>query len=110
MEETRSSLKALNDTVAKLTPAKERISMSAPSGTTSNLGRVVIVNLYNEDLLFLINNAPHRVPAGMSRIVENIPAGALHYRVHSNRWGPLSDQTTTLSAGDTFTLTAANPK
>jgi ElaB/YqjD/DUF883 family membrane-anchored ribosome-binding protein len=105
MEEFRSSLKTLNDTIARLGPTKERISGAAPINGSAK-GRLVIVNLYNEDLLFLVNGAPHRVPAGMSAVLE-VPAGTLNYRVHSNRWGPLSHQTTNLAAGDTYTLTAA---
>ncbi len=109
MEEVRTTLKTLNETIAKLGPTKERQMFSPPINGNAAQGRVVIVNLYNEDLLFLINGAPHRVPAGMSKLLD-IPAGTLHYRVHSNRWGPLSNQTTTVAGGDTFTLTAAHQK
>jgi hypothetical protein len=110
MEETRSSLKAINDTIAKMGPTKERLSMSPANGTTSSGGRVMIVNLYSDDLLFLINGKAYRVPAGRSQLLDNIPVGAVQYRVHSSRWGTLVDQSTTLLAGETFTLTAADQK
>ena len=110
MEEFRSSLKSLQETIAKMGPTKERISLSPPSGATTNMGRVMLVNLYTDDLLFLVNGTPYRVPAGKSRMVDNVPVGTLQYLVHSDRWGTLENRSTNLAGGDTFTLTASNPR
>ena len=109
MEEFRGSLKTLNETIAKLAPTKERKMMSPPINGSANQGRLVIVNLYNRELLFIINGANHRVPAGTSKILD-VPTGTLRYVVAADGMGILSDQTTTLAAGDTFTLSAANQR
>jgi hypothetical protein len=109
MEQFNSSIKMLNETIAKLGPTEKRTSMSMPNATTSNLGRVVIVNLYTQDLLFTLNGMDIRVPARTTKTVENIPVGSLRYSVFSDRWGVLQSQTTSLAPNDTFTLTASNP-
>ena len=79
MEEFRSSmLKAIDEKVAKLGPTKERKSMSLPTeNTPPPMGRVMLINHYTEDILFIVNGLLHRVPAGSQRILENVPAGAL---------------------------------
>lgn len=112
MDETRGSLKALQDAVAKLAAAEasQRLSMSPPNGTIANTGRVMLVNLYSEELLFIINGASYRVPANKSRMIENVPTGTLRYEVFADRWGSLENRITTLAAGDTFTLSASNPR
>jgi len=109
MEQLNTSIKMLNDTIAKLGPTEKRTSMSMPNGTASNMGRVVLVNLYSQDLLFTVNGMDLRVPARTTKTVENIPVGTLRYSVFSDRWGILQSQSTSLAANDTFTLTASNP-
>lgn len=110
MEETRSSLKALQDAVAKIGPTEKRTMMASPINGGAKLGRVMIVNLYHDDLLFLINGKDYVIPAGKSRLLDDIPVGTLQYRVHSARWGRLIEQSTTLAPGETFTLTAAQQR
>lgn len=110
MEETRSSLKALQDAVAKIGPTEKRTMMASPLNGGAKLGRVMIVNLYHDDLLFLINGKDYVIPAGKSRLLDDIPVGTLQYRVHSARWGRLIEQSTTLAPGETFTLTAAQQR
>lgn len=111
LREIRGSIKALQETIAKLGPIEKRDS-AYPNGNGAaarkTTGRVAIVNLYSEDLLFVINGVGYSVPARSSKIIENVPTGALNYLVHSERWGPLEERVTSLAAGDTFTLTAAN--
>ncbi|MBI3822341.1 MAG: hypothetical protein HY289_06645 [Planctomycetes bacterium] len=107
IEETRSDLKSIKDALAKIGPTETRKMMAAPINGGAKLGRVMIVNLYHDDLLFLINGKDFVIPAGRSRLLEEIPVGTVQYRVHSARWGKLVDQSTTLAAGETFTLTAA---
>jgi hypothetical protein len=100
------TLNAIRDSIAKLAPTEKRLMMSSPNGAAASVGRVVLMNLYSEDLLFEVNGVGYRVPAGKSRPVNNVPAGAVRYVVHSTRWGTLEDKTTTIVPGDTFTLTA----
>ena len=100
------ALKAIQDGIAKLGPTTERKMMSPAISNTATMGRVMLVNLYTDDLLFLINGAPYRVPAGKTRPVDNVPAGSLQFQVHSERWGTLANQSTQLLPSETFTLTA----
>ncbi len=109
MEELRGSIKALNETIAKFGPTDKRLSMSPPNATTTT-GRVVIVNLYAEDLLFIINGTPHRVPALTTFPLDNIPVGTLRYEVVANRWGTVQSRSVSLAAGETYTLTASHPR
>lgn len=108
MEEFRSSMKALQETLAKMGTTTERRSMSPPENgiTSAKLGRVLIVNHYPQELLFTINGVGHRLPANSSKLVENVPAGALNYEVFMRGLGIVDRQITTLAAGDTFNLTA----
>ncbi len=105
MEEFHSSMRALKDAIARLGPTKERTS-AYPNGATATTGQVVLVNMYNEDLLFILNGNGYSVPANSSKIVQAVPTGALSYQVHSERWGTLGNRLTSLAAGDTFTVTA----
>jgi hypothetical protein len=106
MEEFHSSMKALKDAIARLGPTKERTS-AYPNGNGATItGQVVLVNMYSDDLLFIVNGNGYSVPAHSSKIVQGVPTGALQYRVHSERWGTLGNSTTSLAAGDTFTVTA----
>jgi uncharacterized coiled-coil protein SlyX len=112
MEEFRSSMKSLQDIIAKLGPNEKRTS-AYPNGNGNaalKTGRVAIVNLYSEELLFVVNGVGHRVPARSSKMIESVPTGALNYEVFSERWGPLENRVTSIAAGDTFTLTASNPR
>jgi hypothetical protein len=106
MEEFHSSMKALKDAIARLGPTKERTSAYPNGNATASTGQVVLVNMYNEDLLFILNGNGYSVPANSSKIVQAVPTGALSYQVHSERWGTLGNRTTSLAAGDTFTVTA----
>lgn len=108
LEEMRNAFKAINETLAKIGPTKVQTSMSPPINGAAK-GRIMLVNLYNENLLFLINGKDYVIPAGKSRLVEDLPAGPLHYRVHWKN-GILVDQSTSIAGGETFTLTAATQR
>ena len=110
MDEFRNSIKTLTETIAKLGPTEKRVMMSPPNGTAITTGgRVMLVNQYSDELLFIINGVGHRVEPNRSRLVENIPIGAVSVEVFSTRFGVFNRQSTTLAGGETFTLTA-NPR
>ncbi|MSQ93810.1 MAG: hypothetical protein EXR98_04550 [Gemmataceae bacterium] len=112
-DELLKTLKSIQDGIAKLHAAdtSKRIAMSPPNGSATTSGRVMLQNFYTEELLFVINNVGYRVSAGKSRLVENVPLGTMQYLVHSDRWGPLQNRSTTLSAAEnTFTVTASSPR
>lgn len=88
-----------------LTPPQERVSKSPPAAPAA-VGRVMLVNLYPEELLFVINQRTFRVPAGGSLPVEAVPSGSLAYEVLSPTWGLRARRTTSLAPNETFTLTA----
>ena len=77
----------------------------SPSVPTST-GRVVLVNLYPEELLFRINDKNYRVAPGTNLPVENVPAGTFTYEVISGFYGLLKHSTSPLASNETFTLTA----
>jgi hypothetical protein len=104
LEDIRTKLGSIESALLKLQPSTSRTSMS-PSLPAST-GRVVLVNLYPEELLFRINDKNYRVGPGTNLPVENVPAGNLTYEVISGFYGLLKHSTSPLAANETFTLTA----
>jgi hypothetical protein len=104
------TLKAIQDGIAKLAPTQKRSSAYPANGTATNTGRVMLVNQYSDELLFIVNGVGHRLPPQTSKLVENIPVGALGIEVFSSRFGVFNRQATTLAGGETFTLTANPPR
>ncbi len=113
LEEMVKTMKAIQEAIAKLhaNDTSKRIALSPPETNAATAGKVMLQNFYTEELLFVVNNVGYRVPAGKSRLVENLPLGTVQYLVHSDRWGPLQNRSTTLTAAqNTFTVTANNPR
>jgi hypothetical protein len=104
------TLKAIQDGIAKLAPTEKRSSAYPANGTAASTGRVMLVNQYSDELLFIVNGVGHRLPPQTSKFVENIPVGAVGIEVFSTRFGVFSRQATTLAGGETFTLTANPPR
>ena len=106
MEEFRTTMRTLNETLAKMGPTRERVSMASPNGNgTSNLGRVMLANHFHDELLFIVNGVGHRLAARSTKLVE-LPAGPLSYEVFSTRFGVLERRATNLAGGHTFNLAA----
>lgn len=107
LDDLRSKLGGIEKAILglNLTPPQERVSKSPPAAAAT-VGRVMLVNLYPEELLFVINQRTFRVPAGGSLPVEAVPAGSLAYEVLSPTWGLRARRTTNLAPNETFTLTA----
>jgi hypothetical protein len=110
LEEIRNRLAAIELALTRLQPAavpstSSRTSLSAP--TSANHGRVNLVNLYNEDMLFVVNGRHYRVAPGASLPLDGLPSGSLTYEVMSPTWGLRAHQTTTLLPTETLTLTAS---
>src|SRR6516164_8943713 len=66
------TLKAIQDGIAKLAPTQKRSSAYPANGTAANTGRVMLVNQYSDELLFIVNGVGHRLPPQTSKLVENI--------------------------------------
>ena len=77
------------------------VSKSGPS-----MGRLMLVNNYAEDLLFIVNNRNIRVLPGMAMPLDGVPAGSLTYEIFSPTYGPRGRITTMLNPNETLTLTA----
>jgi hypothetical protein len=108
LDEIISRLDRLEKSLAALqTPAiggSERKSFASPAG--ANFGRVLLVNLYSEDMLFIVNDRPYRVESGKTVQLDGVPTGALNYHVFSDRWGTRALKTTSLQPSETLTVTA----
>lgn len=102
IDDIKTKLGQIEQMLNKMQVAAPRVSLSPPPST----GRVILVNLYNEELLFLINQKPYRVAPNSTMTLENQPVGSLAYEVISGTWGMRARNTVTLSANETFTLTA----
>ena len=104
VEEITTMLGSIAQALLKLQPSTNRIAMSSPS--TSATGRVVLVNLYPEELLFVVNHKKYRVAPTASMPIDMVASGPLNYEVISGMWGLRAKNTTTLAPNETFTLTA----
>jgi hypothetical protein len=78
-----------------------RVAYSAPLPA-----RLVLVNSYPETLDFIVNGVGYAVEPGGTRQVDNIAPGLINYSVVSRIWGERGRQSRTLSAGETFVITA----
>jgi hypothetical protein len=105
VEQIKSKLGDIEQAILKLAPTTSRVALSPPV-TLATTGRVMLVNLYPESLLFFVNGKEYRVPAGENRLLDNVPAGSLNYQVFASGWGMQPGKSTVLSPNETFTLTA----
>jgi len=100
-EEIRNRLGQIEQTIAKM-QAPSRIALAPP-----NTGRIMLVNLYPEELLFVINGRTYRVPANRTMPLESHPAGTFTYEVIAPRfYGRVAQKTSTLDPNETYTITA----
>jgi hypothetical protein len=102
VDEIKAKLGAIEAAILKLVPSTSRTALSPPS----QVGRVVLLNLHPEELLFLVNDKNVRVPPGKNVTLESISAGPVTYEIFSETWGPRGRRTTMLTANETLTLTA----
>jgi hypothetical protein len=103
LEEIRQRLDQIEKLLVKLQPTQQRVAMAAP---TNGLGRMMLVNMYPEELLFVINGRSYRVESNRTMPLEGVPPGTLSYEVISPTWGRRAARTTTLGANETLTVTA----
>jgi archaellum component FlaC len=107
LEDIRLKLGSIEQAILKLAPGKDRIAMSPPTTPpATNTGRVVLVNMYSEDMLYIVNGRTYRVAPNASRVLEAVPAGTLTYEVVSPTWGSRSNDRTVLGGNETFTISA----
>jgi len=104
LADIKTLLASIEQAILKLQQPTNRVAYSPTPATTT--GRVVLVNLYPEELLFVVNQKTHRVAPGANLPLDTIPAGPLSYEVISGTWGLRARNTTTLAPNETFTLTA----
>jgi hypothetical protein len=100
LEEIKARLTQLQDAINRLQTGSGRIAKYGPE-----TGRVNLVNMHAEDLLFVVNDRTYRVAPGMSTLLE-LPAGAFTYEVISPSWGLRGRNTPVLRPGQTFTISA----
>lgn len=102
IDEIKLRLGAIEEAILRLAPTEKRVAMAPPSA----FAKVLLVNLYPEELLFVVNQKTYRVGANMTMALDNMPVGAINYEVVSSTWGQRARSTTNLAANETFTLTA----
>ena len=98
--------------ILKLAPTEKRIAMAPPSdlGTAPPApvaanARIILVNLYAEDLYLWVNQKPHLVKANTTRTLDTVAIGPTVIEVRSPE-GIFHRANPTLVANETFTLTA----
>jgi hypothetical protein len=102
LDDLRARIAELERTCSRL-QGRPRVAMFPPAPVT---GRVLLVNTYPYEILFIVNAQSQRVPPGATVTMENVPAGAITYEAIAPFHGVVARTTTTLAAGETLTLTA----
>jgi len=103
---------ALDDIKARLGDIEAALQRLQPSTTVTkspppaNTGRLVLVNAYSEELLFLVNQKPYRVAAGATAVLDNLAAGTVNYEVISPTYGLRARNSPFLEPGKSIILTA----
>jgi hypothetical protein len=101
LEAIARRLAKIEQDLARLTNPPRVSQYPAPA-----TGRLKLVNDSVEEMQFVINGRAFRVAPGAAHVVEGMPAGAFTYEVVSPTWGLRANRSTTLAAGETFTLVA----
>lgn len=104
LDELKKHLVSIEQAILKLRPTEpttSRVALSPPAA----MGRVILANMYHEEMLFVINQKTYRVAPGGILPLES-PAGTIDYEVLSPTWGQRARSRTNLPANETFTLTA----
>lgn len=104
LEDIKGKLAAIERALLKLQPSSVRSSMSPPAAMP--MGRVVLANLYPEDMFFVVNNRRFRVLPGSNVPLDNVPAGVLNYEVISSATLLGTRHATALAPNQTLMLTA----
>jgi hypothetical protein len=68
-------------------------------------GQMFLANAYGEDMVFIINQKPYRVPPGVT-VPLVAPAGVVNYEIVSPTWGVRARNMVNLPPNETFTLSA----
>jgi len=102
MKSLSMQLVQITQDLAKLQPTTSTIARSAPAAS----GRLVLVNLYTEDVVFVINQNYYTVRPRTNLPVDFVPAGGVTFEVISPSWGRRGSNSATLTPGETLTLTA----
>jgi hypothetical protein len=105
LEEVRSKLAQIERTLTQLQAQQARVSLSPPAGPTAPSGRVLLVNTYPTDMLFIVNGTTRRVAPGETAALD-VPAGTLSYEVLATGFGIVGRNTTSVSPQETLTLVA----
>jgi tetrahydromethanopterin S-methyltransferase subunit G len=101
LDEIKSRLMDIEKSITKI-QGSSRIALSP-----ANTGRIQLMNMYPEELLFVINGKNYRVEANRTMFLENHPAGTFTYEVIAPRvYGLITRKTTSLDPNETFTITA----
>jgi hypothetical protein len=110
LDELRMRLSTIERSLAALQPLNTeafRKSFSPPATVPSNLGRVLLTNLYNASMLVHLNGQKYRVDPQKTVELRDVPAGALNYEVFADGWGVIQPmRTTTLMPNETLMITA----
>jgi len=79
----------------------------AKYGSPNGGGRVILLNLYPQELLFIVNGREYRVQPGRQMVLDGVPAGSIVYEVASPTMGLIqAARTSVVNANETLTLTA----
>ena len=98
LDEIKICLQKIEAALAKT--GTGRIALSPPT-----VGRIHLVNMYAEEMLFVINGKGYRVAPFTSAMLDNQPVGMFKYEVISGTYGLRASNTPTLAPGPRMLVT-----
>jgi hypothetical protein len=101
MEEIRSKLAQIEHVLSRLQAQQVRVSMSPPANGA--MGRLLLVNSYPTEMLFVVNGQSYRVAPGAT-VALDLAAGSVSYEAIAPGWGIVRQNTTSLAANETLSL------
>jgi hypothetical protein len=97
----------IDERLSKIEAALDRLDQArtARAAPITDAGRILLVNSYPEEMLFVINGVPHRVQPYTTKVLDNQQPGRFSYEVISGTYGPRGTNQPLLEPGKTYTIT-----
>ncbi len=112
---TTSTAKEVEELKARLDKIDKKLDVLRPDVSVrrypppTELGRVLLVNRYPEEITFIVNGTSYRLAPGGSRLIDGVPAGSFTYEVLSPSYGMVTRRTRTLLPNETSRIVVDLP-
>jgi septal ring factor EnvC (AmiA/AmiB activator) len=104
LNKLEEKMAGLQTTLEALQKQLKKQNTTQVSKAPPEVGKIVLTNRYDEEILFIVNNTSYRLAPGTSSVLAEVPAGTITYEVISPTFGLVTRKTTTLAANKTINI------